>query len=386
MINNNLPYNKIIVINTRFLLKGKLEGIGWFTYETIKRIILSNPDIEFHLLFDRPYDPSFVFAENVKPIVLGPPARHPLLWYLWFQWSVKNYLNQQKADLFISPDGFMTIGVKIPTLLVVHDIAFEHFPQQVNWLTSIYYRHFSAQFARAADRIATVSAYSKNDLIAQYQIPSEKIDVVFNGANEIFSPLNLEIQKKVRQRYTEGQDFFLYTGSIHPRKNLHRILLAFDHFKDHNNNHVKMLIVGRRAWQYGAVMEVYNKMKHKSEVIFTGHIQPEELSRIMGSAIALVYTSLFEGFGIPIIEAMQCGTPVITSNVSAMPETAGQAALLVNPHDAKEISKAMTLIYEDKILEARLRNLGIEQAKKFSWNNTAEALWQSALKILNARS
>lgn len=380
-----MPYNKIIVINARFLLKDKLEGIGWFTYETIKRIILSNPDIEFHLLFDRPFDPSFVFAENVKPVVLGPPARHPLLWYLWFQWSVKNYLNQNKPDLFISPDGYMTLGIKIPTLLVIHDIAFEHFPKQVDWLTSLYYRHFSIQFAHSADRIATVSDYSKNDIVTKYQIAADKIDVVYNGANEIFRPLDSETQKEVKLKYTEGQDYFLYTGSIHPRKNLHQILLAFDHFKNNNKNHVKLLIVGRKAWQYGEVLEVYNKLNNKTDVIFTGHIQPDELSKIMGSALALVYTSLFEGFGIPIIEAMQCGTPVITSNLSAMPETAGEAALLVNPNDPIEISKAMTLIYEDKMFGERLGSLGIERAKKFSWNNTADALWQSALKILKSK-
>ena len=375
--------NKIIAINTRFLLKDQLEGIGWFTYETVRRIVIDNPTIEFHFLFDRPYDPSFIFASNVKPVVLSPPARHPILWWIWFQWSVKNYIQKLNPNLFISPDGFLPLGLQCPTLLVIHDIAFEHFPSHVPWLVNKYYRHYTKKFAQAATKIATVSTYSKNDIVTSYDIPAEKIQVVYNGANELFRPIETSLQQAVKEEYCGGNDFFLFTGSIHPRKNLHHILIAFEEFKNRQQNDVKLLIVGRKAWHYSEAMDVFDQMKYQQDVIFTGHIQPQALSKIMAGAIALVYTSLFEGFGIPIIEAMQSGTPVITSNCSAMPETAGEAAILVDPTNPKDIMNAMEKIYLNDHERVHKIQLGLENSKNYSWQKTADALWKVAQDIIN---
>ena len=371
-------------MNVRFLLKDRLEGIGWFSFETLKRIVLAHPEISFHFLFDRPYDPSFIFASNVKPIVLAPQARHPILWHIWFQYSVRKYIQKVQPDLFISPDGFMSLGLKIPTLLVIHDIAFEHEPTHVGWLTGKYYRHYSKQFALAADSIVTVSEFSKQDIIKLYGIESSKISVVYNGVNDLFQPIQIKEQEEVRKKYTSSNAYFLYTGSIHPRKNLHNILRAFEIFKTKNNNSVKLLIVGRKAWQYGEVTKVYQSMKFRESVIFTGHIIPEELSKIMGAAIALVYTSFFEGFGIPIIEAMQSGTPVITSNISVMPETAGTAAVFVNPYEPQSIANAMERIHTDEQLRDKMIQLGLEHVKKYSWQKTSDALWAAVIPLLES--
>src|SRR5690606_7224010 len=115
-----------IAVNTRLLLKGKLEGIGWFTYQTLERIVKQHPEHEFIFFFDRPYDRSFVFASNVTPVVLSPQARHPVLFYLWFELGIPRLLRKYKADLFLSPDGFSSLSTKVPTCLVIHDLAFEH--------------------------------------------------------------------------------------------------------------------------------------------------------------------------------------------------------------------------------------------------------------------
>ena len=120
-----------IAINTRFLLKDKLEGIGWFTFEVVKQLVTNHPEHEFIFLFDRPYDKSFVFAKNVTPVVINPPARHPLLWYWWFEWSVPYALKKHKIDLFFSPDGYLSLKTNVPTVIVMHDLAFEHHPEDV---------------------------------------------------------------------------------------------------------------------------------------------------------------------------------------------------------------------------------------------------------------
>ena len=365
-----------IAVNTRFLLPGKLEGIGWFTFETLKRIVEQHPEHEFYFLFDRPFSNEFVFADNVKPIVISPPARHPFLWYWWFEWSIPAAIKKIKPDVFLSTDGYLSLKVKVPQILVMHDLAFEHFPDHVNKLTRIYYRYYSPKFANKAKRIATVSEYSKEDIHQHYQIPIDKIDVVYNGSNELFVPLSENEKLEVKQKYADGNNYFIYAGAIQPRKNVGNLFLAFEQFKMETISTTKLIIAGRKAWHTEAAMHTLDTLKYKNDIIFTGHLERSELSKLMGGAIALAYVSLFEGFGIPLVEAMSCHVPIITSNVSSMPEVAGMAALQVNPKDVNEICKALIRIETDQALRALLISNGIEQRKKFGWQQTADKLWQ----------
>jgi glycosyltransferase involved in cell wall biosynthesis len=373
---------KTIAVNTRFLIKNKLEGIGLFTFESLKRITKTHPEIDFYFLFDRKFDAEFIFSENVKPIVLFPQARHPFLWYWWFEISVANWLNKHQPDLFLSTDGYGCLRTEVPQVLVMHDLAFEHFKNQVPLLTRMYYEYFMPRFAGKAKRIATVSEFSKQDITKQYKIAATKIDVVYNGAKEVYQPVSDEVKQKTKLKYSEGKNYFIYVGSIHPRKNVKNLLLAFEKFKTETNSNFQLLIVGRKAWNFQEVEETHAQMKFKQEVKFLGHVPPDELGEIVASAFAMVYVSLFEGFGIPIVEAMSCNVPVITSNITSMPEAAGEAALLVNPNYVEEISSAMK-----KMLDDDVRNLLIEkgklQAKKFSWDLTADSLWKCCERVLN---
>lgn len=373
---------KKIAVNVRFLIKGKLEGIGLFTYETLKRIVLANPDIEFYFLFDRKYDHEFVFADNVKPVVLFPQARHPFLWMLWFEVSVAKWLNKNKPDLFLSTDGYGCLRTEVPQVLVMHDLAFEHFKEHVPFIARQYYQYYMPKFAHKAKRIATVSEFSKSDISKLYGIKPSLIDVVYNGAKEVYKPVGLEVQLKTKQRIADGNDYFVYVGSIHPRKNVARMLLAFEAFKHHTNSPMQMIIVGRKAWDYKDVDDALAKMKYRDAVKFLGHVEPEELGEIVASAFAMVYVSLFEGFGIPIIEAMSCNVPVITSNLSSMPEAAGDAAILVDPVSTNEITDAMVRIVSNTKVYDGLVERGKEQVKKFTWNLSAEKLWKTCLKAL----
>jgi hypothetical protein len=151
-----------IAVNTRFLLKGKLEGIGWFTNEIIKRLVLNHPEHEFIFFFDRPFDSQFIFASNITPIVLNPPARHPILWVMWFEWSIKKALKKYKADIFISTDGFLSLGSNVPTILVVHDLAFEHFPEHLPFKFRSYLRHFTPKFVQKAARVMVHMNYTNH--------------------------------------------------------------------------------------------------------------------------------------------------------------------------------------------------------------------------------
>jgi glycosyltransferase involved in cell wall biosynthesis len=378
-----LNNRKKIAVNTRFLIRNKLEGIGLFTYESLKLITASHPEIDFYFLFDRPFDPEFIFGENVKPVVLFPQARHPFLWYWWFEISVACWLNKNKPDLFLSPDAYGCLNTNVRQVIVIHDLAHEHFTDHVYGLATRYYRYFMPRFAQKAKYIATVSEFSKQDIVQRYHIPAERIGVVYNGAKDVYHPVNGEIKLKVKNRYSAEKGYFVYVGSIHPRKNVKNLLLAFEQFKAETNSDLKLLIVGRKAWDFEDVDSAHAQMKFKDEVQFLGHLPPEELAEIVASAYAMVYVSLFEGFGIPIIEAMSCEVPVITSNTTSMPEAAGDAAFLVDPASVEAIADAMEQLAGDQNLRNALIEKGKVQIKKFSWQLTAEKLWGLCEKAMS---
>ena len=371
-----------IAVNTRFLLKKKLEGFGWFTYETFKRIVKAHPEHTFIFFFDRPYDERFVFEENVVPVVISPPARHPLLFIAWFELMIPRYLKKYNADCFISPDGYLSLRTQLPSLAVIHDLSFEHYPEDVKLRDRLYYRFFFPRFAKKAQRIVTVSHFSKNDIVDRYSVSSEKIDVVYNGVNKKFHPLPIEKQKEVREKHTQGAPYFIYVGALHARKNIVRLLQAFDAFKKVSSSNQKLVLVGEKTGLSKEIDTQHSQMEYAKDVTFTGHIESEVLHQLVGSASALTYVSYFEGFGIPLVEAMQSGIPIITSDCTSLPEVAKDAALLVSPFDVSAIAKAMLQLTDSSELQEDLIQKGHKRALDFSWDTTAEGVWSSLLKMM----
>lgn len=367
----------IIAVNTRLLIKGKLEGIGWFTKETLSRITRNHPEHQFIFIFDRPFSDEFIFSDNITPIVLSPPTRHPVLWMIWFELQIPRILKKYKADLFFSPDGYLSINTPVKQLAAIHDINFVHRPQDLPWLKAKYYNYFFPRFSRKANRIVTVSSFSKEDIHSTYKIENDKIDVVYNGANTLYTPTSEEEKKDTKAKYTEGNDYFLFIGSLHPRKNICGLLQAFDAFKTSVQSDVRLLIVGGSMFKTGEIKLTYEGMRHKKDVIFTGRLGNEALHQVLGAAIALTFVPFFEGFGIPVIEAMNAGIPVICSNTTSLPEVGGEAVLYVDPFETTQIEGAMIRLYQEKDLRQSLIELGYRQKEKFSWDKTAELLWKS---------
>ena len=363
-----------IAVNTRLLLKGKLEGIGWVAYETLRRMVAAHPEVEFYFLFDRQPDPMFCFADNVKPVVLFPQARHPFLFIWFFELSVPRKLRRLKADLFYSPDGYLSLRSKVPQVVEFHDLNFEHFPGDMPKIHLWHYKKFFPKFAAKARRIVTVSEFSKQDIVDCYGVSPDKIDVAYNGVNEVFKPLDAHQQAQVRAKYSDGCPYFMFVGSLHPRKNLARLFTAFDLFKRQQPSSVKLLIVGEKRWWTEPIQKAYDAMSCKEEVVFTGRLSAEDLHQVTASALASVYVSYFEGFGIPILEAFKSDTPVITSNVTSMPEVAGDAALLVDPFNEASIAEAMVKVM-DEGLRQELIEKGRLRVRDFSWDQAAEKIW-----------
>ena len=371
-----------IAVNTRLLLKDKLEGIGWVEYETLRRMVVAHPEVEFYFLFDEKPDDSFIFGDNVVPMTLFPPARSSLLFVWYFDWSVTRALRKIKPDLFFSPDGYLSLRTKVPSVVQFHDLNHEHYPNDVQKKYQWHYKTFFPRFARKAKRIVTVSEFSKQDIVACYGIEPAKIDVAYNGVNEKFAPISDEEQEAIRAKYTDGNPYFMFVGSLHPRKNLARLFTAFDLFKSQTPSNVKLLIVGEKRWWSEPIEKAYSQMRFKDEVVFAGRLSADDLHLVTASALASVYVSYFEGFGIPILEAFRCDTPVITSNVTSMPEVADDAALLVDPFSEASIAEGMTEMLDENVREALIEK-GRERAKDFSWDKAAEDIWNCLMRCLD---
>jgi len=370
-----------IGINTRFLLPSKMEGFGWYTFEITKRLVQKHPEHEFVFFFDRPFDPKFIFAKNITPVVLSPAARHPVLFIYWFEFAIKKALKKEKIDVFFSPDGYLSLRSDVPQIATIHDINFEHFPKDLPFSARIYLRMFFPRFAKKANKIITVSEYSKQDLVATYNLDPSKIRVAWNGASDCFVPVHEDIQKEIRAKYTETHPYFLYVGALHKRKNIQRLIQAFEKFKKSSDSKTKLLIVGDSMWKNQTFQNlVENSLQ--AEIVFTGHIPIEELAQITGSALALTYVPYFEGFGIPLVEAMKCGTPIIAGNKTSLPEVAGDAAVYCDPFNVEDISDKMIQLEESETLRTDLSQKGLERSKLFSWDRAAEIVWEEIENLM----
>jgi glycosyltransferase involved in cell wall biosynthesis len=361
-----------------------MEGFGWYTYEVVKRLVENHPEHEFVFFFDRPFDPKFVFGKNVEPVVLFPPARHPVLFRWWFNRSITKALKKYKVDVFFSPDGYLSLKTAVPQIPVIHDLNFEHYPEDLPAKHRNYYRSYFPKFAEKAARIITVSNYSKADIVSTYGIESDKITVAWNGASPTFVPLNKEKIETVRAKYTSGRPYFIYVGAIHARKNVGRLVSAFSKFA-WKNNQVDLLIVGESIWntENTLIPEIADEIKQR--IIFTGHIPLSELNELMGAALALTYVPYFEGFGIPLVEAMRCGLPILSGNLTCLPEVAEDAAIYVDPFNVDEISDAMLKLSDDEPLRIKLSQQSLKRAELFSWDHTAKAVWNVIVGVANKK-
>ena len=359
-----------IGVNARHLIESKLEGIGWYSFEILRRIVLLRPNDDFFFFYDRKTKP-LIEGNNVTNIIVFPPARHPLLFKIWYDISLPYYFKRNKIQIFFSPDGFLCLKTNIRQIGVIHDLNFEHYPDDLPKEVLKFYKKNMPLFANKADEIVTVSNFSKQDICNSYKINSQKVTAIYNGGGSSFTPLSKKERKEFIKTQNNGREYFIYVGSLHKRKNIVRMLKAFKMFN--NSKSMDFIIVGEPMWQKqldlkGLIENVY----------FLGRKSGEELSKWVASSSAMVYVSYFEGFGLPVLEGMLAGVPVVTSNVSSLPEVGGDAVIYTDPFSEESIKNGLIKATQKNSFE-NFRELGLKQSRFFSWD-------QSALKISNLLS
>lgn len=372
-----------IAINTRLLMPNKMDGIGNYTFQIMKRVVNQHPEHKFYFLFDRPNSKEFIFADNVKPIIVLPPAVYPFLNRAWFQYSLPFVFKFLKPDVFVGMDSGLSLHSNIKQISVIHDLNFKHHPE---WLTPEYvkfYNYLISKSIKKANRIIAVSEYTKNDVVQTYGYNPNSIDIVGNAVRPEFKPIDDAEKQEIKNKYTQGKDYFAFVGSMYPRKNTARLFKAFDKFCSQSNHNMSLMIIGKKvSWDEEAKL-AYENMKHKDRVEFAGRVSDQELYKLVGAAFALVYVSLFEGFGVPILEGFSSGVPVVTSNVTSMPEIAGDAAILCDPYSVDSICDALTEIVENNKLRESLILKGLERKNHYTWDISADLFWKSIQKVIS---
>jgi glycosyltransferase involved in cell wall biosynthesis len=257
------------------------------------------------------------------------------------------------------------------SLVTVHDLGYLYFPEAHPRLQRLHLDLSTRWNAQVAAHIVTDSEATKSDLVARYATPPAKITVAYPGRDETFAPLRDPARvEAVKARHGITSDYFLYVGTLQPRKNLSRIVAAFASLE----SETVLVLAGKRGWLYDDLFVQVRQLGLEGRVLFPGYVSDKDKVALMSGALAFVFPSLYEGFGLPVVEAQSCGCPVITSTTSSLPEAAGEAALLVNPHDVTAIAEAMQRVVADSALRENLIERGFVNARRFSWAACAQSV------------
>jgi len=297
----------------------------------------------------------------------------PRLWtHLRLAWELRRH----PPDVLFVPAHVLPLACTVPAVVTVHDLGYLHYPEAHRRFDRWYLDWTTRRHARLAGRVIADSQATRADLIGHYQTSPERIAVVYPGRDEGLGRVHdLNAVAAVKARFGIQGDYLLYLGTLQPRKNLVRLVEAFARLQPSTAN-VQLVLAGKKGWLHDDLLAHVEALGLRRHVVFPGYVAEENKASLLSGALALVYPSLYEGFGLPVLEAMACGTPVLTSSVSSLPEVAGGAALLVDPLDVDAIAIGMSRLIADADLRTTLVEKGHAQVRKFSWADAARQVLQ----------
>ena len=349
-------------------------GIGTYVRNLVSELARQDDDAEYVLLCtpaDR--EPLAALGPRFKPQVVRA-GNYSLTEQLAMPWAVA----ASGADLFHAPHYVVPPFTPRRFVVTIHDCIHLRFPQYLPNPGALYYARFMMSVAaRRSRRVMTVSQASKDDILYYLGTPDEKVEVIYNALDARLAgePTPEEVVH-VRERFQLDKPFVLYTGNIKPHKNLDRLIDAFAILRENRTDDVKLLIIGDEASKYPNLRRLVHRHQLHQHVRFLGFVPDATLAVLYRLASVFVFPSLYEGFGLPPLEAMAAGAPVVTSNTSSLPEVVGDAALLIDPMDPRAIATAMARILDDPTLRADLVRRGRERVKTFSWERSVARIRQ----------
>ncbi|MFY9637852.1 MAG: glycosyltransferase family 1 protein [Methanobacterium sp.] len=360
-----------------WIIDRKRKGVDNYIYNLIKNMIKMGKSDQISLIhYKKTNDPIYSKVNDIiipkMPLKLTNPIGIPR--------AVKN----AHIDILHLPIHWYTqispffLNRKVKKVLTIHDLTPILFPEMHTRDTVRTWNSTLNLIKNRTDSIISDSLNTKNDCIELLNIPEERIKVIPLAADEIYKPMeNKEMIKEyLKKRYNVDIPFILFVGTLEKRKNVPLLIKAFNEFKGYGSNH-KLVIVGGKGWKYTEIFDLIKSFKLKDDVIFTDYVPDNDLVKFYNIADLFVYPSLYEGFGLPPLEAMACGCPVITSNISSLPEVVGDAGLMIDPNDVESLTESMHEILTNEGLKENYIKKSLERAKMFSWKKTAEETWKT---------
>lgn len=364
-----------IGIDARCLCESRYSGISEYTHNLVKHLLKLDNQNEYLLFYN-------AAKKTRTPDITGSNVTHKPFHYpnkffnLALRFTKFTSLDQLLGgvDVFLTPTFLFTnISNKTKKVLVIHDLSFELYPEFFTLKSRLWHTLINPQqVAQQSDHIIAISENTKRDVVRIYGVDPEKVSVVYNGVgDEYFEEITEAQKEKVRAKYKLPKKYIFSLGNLEPRKNVASVIKAFEKIKDQE---VELLIGGGQAWKYQKMYKEWENSPIKNRIRFLGYVDAEDKPALFNQALAFVYPSIYEGFGLPPLEAMACGTPVISSFTSSLVESVGNAGLLVDPNNIAEIRAALDAVIADEGLRQKLSEQGIAHARKFRWDEAAQKI------------
>ena len=362
----------IIGIEAQRIFRKNKHGMDYVVLQEIKELQQIDTENEYYVFVKPGEDRCIESTKNVHIIELNCPS-YPL----WEQWALPRAAKKYGVEILHCTSNTAPIWCNIPLVLTLHDIIFleprdkqnHSLYQNMGWL---YRRLDVPRILNKCRRIITVSNFEMENIISKLGISRERMAMIYNGYNDWFKPI--EETSQITKKYISDEGYFFFLGNTDPKKNTERTLVAYSKYLQQSGVKRKLLMADLNPDYLNGIIQRNHIENIREHLLMPGYIVNSDLPYIYNGAFAFLYTSLRESFGIPLLEAMACGTPVITSNTSSMPEIAGHEAILINPGNSDEIADMMLQLERDEVFYQKQKEIGIKRAKLFSWRKTAEQL------------
>jgi glycosyltransferase involved in cell wall biosynthesis len=371
-----------IVVNAAFMPENNSRDYIDFLAGSFRRITKNHSQHHFIFICEEKWAELFLNGNNVEVHRIKSRKASAVLWKYWYDVRIPYYLRKYKANLFFSPAGFCSLNTKVPQCIMTGNLSFLQFPSFYTRANLFFYKNHTRKSIQKAKRIITLSEFTKEEIINGYKVDVDAIDVIRNGITDGYSAPTDMAKEEIKKKYTEGKEYFLYTGVIHPSANLINLLKAFSLFKKRQQSNLKLVICGNRADNDKSFTRLLKTYKYRSEINVLIDIPAKERATLISSAYALADVAFANIFYTAIIQAMQSNTPVITSINPAMQEITDGAALYVDPQNPRDIAEAMMQLYKNEKLRNELTVKGGLVGDRYNIDKTAEQLWQVIQKVL----